>query len=221
LLALVCASAAAVPAVAADASVWIASGGSAPTLRIDARGDAEASWVQAGARQYVVVPEHGQLYHGRLAAADVSRAGDLAQAADALVVRKGPGGTVWALQRWQAAGQPPALHLARWHGAPTQLTLSLSANQLTGSVSFQGRPVTGFSPTNGGKRQRIYVYLACSGCNGATGWSAMLGVVPRADGTFSVLLRPTWIGHEYRADVEGPNLGSTLAPDAEVTVAGS
>jgi hypothetical protein len=43
----------------------------------------------------------------------------------------------------------------------------------------------------------------------------MLGVRPKADGTFSVLLRPSWIGTRYRASVSGPNIGTTLAPDAQ------
>ncbi len=46
----------------------------------------------------------------------------------------------------------------------------------------------------------------------------MTGVAPKADGTFSVLLRPDWTGSRYRATVLGPNLGATLAPDAEEIV---
>jgi hypothetical protein len=48
----------------------------------------------------------------------------------------------------------------------------------------------------------------------------MIGVAPKADGSFAVLVRPEWRGRRYRASVAGPNLGTTLAPDAQATVAG-
>ena len=41
----------------------------------------------------------------------------------------------------------------------------------------------------------------------------MIGVAPKADGSFSALLRPEWTGSRYRATVLGPNIGSTLAPE--------
>jgi hypothetical protein len=43
----------------------------------------------------------------------------------------------------------------------------------------------------------------------------MLGVAPKADGTFAVLLRPQWMGKRYRATVAGP----AYAPDAQAVVA--
>jgi len=46
----------------------------------------------------------------------------------------------------------------------------------------------------------------------------MISVAPKADGSFSVLLRPDWTGSRYRATVLGPNLGTTLAPDAQAIV---
>jgi hypothetical protein len=54
----------------------------------------------------------------------------------------------------------------------------------------------------------------------------MLGVAPKADGSFSVFVRPEWKGKRkrkrkrYRALVAGPNLGATLAPDAQAIAAG-
>jgi hypothetical protein len=209
-----------ITAAAVPASISLTSAGGSPTLRVDARGDAEVGWTLGGARQYIVVPPHGLLTHSRLQTSDVSRKAPAAGLAHALVVRTGPGGTTWALQRWQVAGKPPEIHLARWKGAPTLITLVFDGTKLSGRVMFQGKPVTGTSPTNSGKRERIFVYLACSGCGGATGWRPMLGVAPQADGTFSVAVRPAWIGREYRASVAGPNIGSTLAPDAQVVVAG-
>ena len=118
--------------------------------------------------------------------------------------------------RTGVAGQPRALHVARWTGAPTKLTLAFDGTRLRGQASFQGKPVSGFSPTPAGKRLRVYVYLDCFGClANQHGWSPMLGVAPRSDGSFSVLLRPSWRGTRYRAAVAGPNLGATLAPDAQ------
>ena len=48
----------------------------------------------------------------------------------------------------------------------------------------------------------------------------MLGVPPRSDGSFAVSVRPSWLGKRYRATLAGPNIGSTLAPYAQVVVAG-
>jgi hypothetical protein len=220
LVALAAVPVALITATAVPASISLTSSGNSPTLRVDAHGDAEVGWTVGGARQYIVVPPHGLLTHSRLSAPDVSKKAPAAGLANALLVRSGPGGTTWALQRWQVAGKPPEIHLARWKGAPTLITLAFDGTKLSGRVMFQGKPVTGTSPTNSGKRERIYVYLACSGCGGATGWRPMLGVAPQADGSFSVAVRPAWIGSQYRASVAGPNIGSTLAPDAQVVVAG-
>jgi hypothetical protein len=41
----------------------------------------------------------------------------------------------------------------------------------------------------------------------------MLGLAPRADGSFAIRLRPEWAAKRYRATVPGPNLGTTFAPD--------
>ena len=40
------------------------------------------------------------------------------------------------------------------------------------------------------------------------------GVAPRADGTFRLLVKSNLRGMRYRVTIAGPNLGSTLAPDA-------
>lgn len=61
-------------------------------------------------------------------------------------------------------------------------------------------------------------YLGCAAS--PNGWSAMLGVTPHPDGSFSVLLRPGWTGRRYRASVAGPNLGARLAPDAVAYTSG-
>jgi len=213
--------AALVAAGAARASIWIVSD-ARPTLRVDARGTAEVSWPSGGARQTVLVPAHGLLTHGgSLSGADVSRPASLPGVQLALVVRRTPDGTLWALQAWQVqAGGPTEVHLARWKGAPTAVTLSFGGARLTGAASFQGRPVTGRTFTLEGKRPRIYVYLDCFACPAAhgAGWGRMIGIAPKADGSFAVRLRPDWTGKKYRATVAGPNVGTTFAPDARVVI---
>jgi hypothetical protein len=202
----------------AGASIWLGDNTARPVLRVDSKGNALASWMQAGKQQSLIVPPHGQLYHGgSLAGPDVSRPVAVPGLPLAVAVRRTPDGTLWALQAWQVeAGGPVELHLARWKGAPTQLTLAFDGTRLTGRATFQGRPVTGTTFTLEGKHPRIYVYLDYW----AGAWHRMLGVPPKPDGSFAVLIRPNWRGTRYRATVAGPNLRSTLAPDARAVVAG-
>lgn len=212
-----------VPAVPASSTIWVASGGSRPQLRVDARGYAEVSWTQAGARRTLLVPPAGRvLPGGRISGPDVSRPAAVPGLSLAKVVRRTPDGRLWAIQEWQVRpGGPPELHLARWKGEPTKLTLAFDGERLSGRASFQGRPATGRTFTPEGKRPLVYVYLDCFGCPaGSGGWTRMLGVAPEADGSFSVLVRPRWRGERYRATLFGPNLGSTLAPDARAVVSG-
>jgi hypothetical protein len=209
------------PAAQPGASVYIATSPVGSTLAVDAKGNALVGWRQSGARQTVLVPARGQLFHGgSLAGPDVSRPAHLAGLPFLLALRRTPDGRLWALQGWpQTPGGPLDLHLARWDGAPTKLTLSFDGSSLSGRVEFHGQPVTGTSSTLEGKRLRIYVYLDCLGCPGA-GWKRMLGVAPRADGSFTVLVRAEWRGRRYRASVIGPNVGTTFAPDAQAIAAG-
>jgi hypothetical protein len=200
----------------AFASDWITNGGTQVRLNADAAGDIGVSWAQGGTRTELVVPVHGQVFHATLPGPDVSRIAPAAGLPSGAVVRRTPSGWLVAVQRWVVAAQPVALHVARWKGTPTALTLSATATRLSGRATFQGKPVTGFSTTPAGTRLRIYVYVDCFGCPAARhGWSAMIGLRPKADGTFAVLLRPSWRGSHYRAAVAGPNIGATLAPDAE------
>jgi hypothetical protein len=203
---------------ATSASVTVTSGAfSQARLAVDQHGLAEVTWKQSGASQALFLPPTGQVFHGGgLSGPDVSRSATLALP-NALVVRRTPDGGEWALQTWQMPGEAAELHLSHWTGAPTALTLTQNGTRLEGTVSFHGKPVTGFSTTPAGTRLRIYVYLDCFGCGGS-GWTRMLGVKPRADGSFALALRPEWTGSRYRAEVEGPNLGASRAPDAQVVV---
>jgi hypothetical protein len=206
----------------AAASVWVTNNGQQPVLRADAKGDIGVSWTQAGARVNLVVPLHGQVYHAQLSGPDVSHAATVPGLPFTPVVRKTSGGWLVALQIWQVAGQPRALHVARWKGAPTKLTLTSDGTRLRGQASFQGKPVTGFSPTPAGKQARIYVYIDCFGCPaGPHGWTSIAAVAPKSDGSFAVFLRSSWQGSRYRAAIAGLNLAATLAPDAQAFATGA
>jgi len=204
----------------ANASITVAYDAQRPALRVDAAGNAEVSWSSGGARRYLLVPPRGRVLPGaRLSGRDVSRAASAPPLPFRKVLRRTPDGRLWALQAWRArAGGPVELHLARWRGQPTRVTLALTGDALEGSAEFQGRAVTGFSPTPEGKRLRHYAFLECLGC-GAAGWKRMTGVATRRDGSFRVLLRPAWRGTRYRAIVAGPNRGATLAPVASASAA--
>jgi hypothetical protein len=200
------------------ASYGVATSAGAPKLRVDATGLAEVSWTAGGARQSFLVPRSGLGHHGMLGGPDVSKATSLALSM-AVAVRETPDHTLWALQRIAIAGRPTSLNLARWQGAATKLTLVDDGTHLTGTTTFHGRPVTGYSSTLAGTRTRDYVYLECYGCPKARhAWMLMLGVAEKADGSFSVALRPSWTGRRYRATVLGPNVDGQLAPGARTTL---
>ena len=168
----------------------------------------------------MIVPAHGQLTHGgSLPGPDVSRPAAAGGVPFASAVRRTPDGRLWALQVWRPQpGGPLELHLARWRGAPTKLTLNLSGTRLKGRAIFAGHGVSGFSTTLEGKRLRIYVYLDYL-AGGA--WHRMLGLAPHADGSFQVLVRPPWKGTRYRATMLGPNAGASFAPDARAVISTS
>lgn len=212
---------------AADASITVARDVQRPDLRVDARGYAEVSWSVDGARRTLLVPPRGRvLPGGRLAGRDVSRPTSAVRIPFKRVLRRTPDGRFWALQTWRVqAGGPIELRLSRWRGAPTRLTLAVqplaAAERLVGIAVFSGRPVAGFSSTPAGKRLRIYAYLDCFACPGAgSGWRRMVGVAPRADGSFTYLVSTRFRAHRYRALLPGPNVGTTFAPDALAVATG-
>jgi hypothetical protein len=203
----------------AGASYELDSQASAPGLRVDAKGDAEITWTKGGVHHSFVVPPSGPGYNGALPGADVSKPAQITLPM-AVVVRQTPDGRLWALQQRTVAGRPTSLDFSRWHGAPTQLTLGIVGPRIQGTAMFGGKPVHGVSNTLAGRPQREYVYIECYGCPGhPQSWIQMLGVQPKANGAFSVYLRPSWAGKKYRATVAGPNVGWSLAPDAEATTA--
>jgi hypothetical protein len=210
-------------AASATASIGIAYGPFArTTLRVDAAGNAEVAWTTAaGVSDSVVVPPTGQLYHGRLSGADVSRPFTGVVLPYRLAVRTTPDGRLWALQAWQTATKGPVeLRLSRWKGAPTVVTLARKQKGsylvLVGRALFHGRPVTGSYTTNGGATIPEAAQLDCFACPDAHGqhWYRFNGVRPQANGTFGSGLKSEWMGARYRVTIVGPNSGTTLAPDA-------
>jgi hypothetical protein len=203
----------------AHASIWVTNGARAPTLLVDARGNAEARWRDAGGRMHtLLIPRRGEVFPGgHVTGRDVSRRQPLSTVALAATVRRTPDGRLWALQRWQPVpGGPVELRFARWTGEPTAVSAEVVEGRLTGTASYHGKPLFGLSPTTAGKRVRVLAYIdAQSGSS----WRRLLGVFPRApDGSFSVLLRPEWAAPAYRVTLRAPNLGWAYTPDARVVV---
>jgi hypothetical protein len=198
----------------AQGTVWVGANASKPTLRVDRAGNAQVTFTSGGRADTVTVPARGQLVHGGSIGADVSRKASPARLPFAVVVRRTPDGRLWALQAMQVKpGGPVDLHLARWTGAPTELALTVGDGELLGRATFHGRGVSGTSYTLEGKHPKVYVYLDY---RTARTWKRMLGVAPKPDGRFAILLRPAWqAATSYRATMPGPNIGSTFAPDAE------
>jgi hypothetical protein len=209
-------------AATAHASITVSTSAQRPALRVDARGNAEVSWVAAGSRRFLLVPPGGRVFPGgRLRGRDVSRASAAVALPFRRVLRKTPDGRYWALQAWRVLpGRPVELRFSRWRGEPTQVTATAHGDRLDGRVSFHGRGVYGFSRTPEGRRLRIYAYVDCFGCPSAPDvWRRLVGVAPRApDGRFGLALGPDRQGLRYRISVPGPQLGTTYAPDASVVV---
>ncbi len=202
---------------AAAASYSLTTGATSASVRVDQSGSAAVTWRANGKTTSFVVPTSGQGYHGTVAT-DVSKPDSLALPM-AIAVRRSPNGTLYGLQVFKVGSLPVSLDVSRWHGAPTAVTLAVAGDHLTGTVTFDGKPVSGFSPTLAGRPTRIYVYLECLGCQGsANTWQLMLGVSPKSDGTFRVYLRQGWVGSKYRATVQGPNVDGQLAPDARTVI---
>ena len=207
-------------APAAVGSISIADDVSAPSLRVDAAGNAQVAWSAAGVRHTLLVPAHGRvLPGGRLSGADVSHAGSRTAVPFARVVRIGRGGWMYALEAWQVLpGGPVELHFARWRGGPTVATLAATKTSigvlLSGSATFGGRPVPTTSQTTAGKILRQYAYVDAFR---AGHWRRIGGVAVKRDGTFRRLVPGGATGSRYRVLVPGPNVGTTYAPDAIAT----
>ena len=212
---------------AAGASVTVTTNAQRPALRVDARGYAEVSWTAQGTRRTLLIPPRGQaLPGGRLPGRDLSRPASGVPISFRRVVRRTPDGRYWALQAWRVArGGAVELRFSRWRGEPTTIELTAEptggTERLQGRATFHGRPVTGFWRTLEGTPIRHAAVLECFACLGSAGWAWFNSVRTRAGGTFAATVPPRALAPRYRATVVGPNIGTTLAPDANAVVATS
>ena len=201
----------------ASASITVATNVQRPALRVDALGNAEVSWTAGGRRHYLLVPPTGRFLPGaRLPGIDVSRASTAVALPYRRVLRQTPDGRYWALQTWQVGfAKAVELRFSRWRGAPTRIALTAEASGrtelLTGRATFQGRPVTGSSPTNAGT---LIAHSAFLDSFSAAGWLRFTAKRPTSDGSFAATVPLDRRSTKYRVSITGPNRGATLAPDA-------
>ena len=205
-------------ATPAAASITVATNVQRPALRVDALGNAEVSWTAGGRRNYLLVPPTGRFLPGaRLPGPDVSRSTAAVAIPYRRALRRTPDGRYWALQTWRVAfSRDVELRFSRWRGAPTRITLAAEpfrrTELLTGRATFQGRPVTGSSPTNAGTR--ILHSAFADSFAGVAGWIRFGAKRTASDGSFSLTVPLDRRATKYRVSITGPNRGATLAPDA-------
>ena len=92
---------------------------------------------------------------------------------------------------------------------------------LRGRVTFHGRPVSGYWRTLEGTPIRHTAVFECFACLGKPGWTWFDARPTRSNGTFAMTVAPRAIASRYRATMPGPNIGSTLAPDASAVAVSS
>jgi hypothetical protein len=205
----------------AAASVGVGSNAAAPALRVDAKGNAEISYVVGGAKKTVLVPKNGVvLYGGKLSGPDVSKAATSPALPFVKVLRSGPGGWMYALQTWPTRNGPAELRFSRWQGKPTQLTFTATQEHLgialEGKVTYAGKPIPIKSRAPGGVVVREYVYLDQQ-VGGQ--WKIIGGVAVKSNGTYRRMLYGGGeTGNLFRATVAGPNVGAVYAPDVVVQI---
>jgi hypothetical protein len=204
----------------ATASVTVTTNAQRPALRVDARGYAEVSWTARGLRRTLLIPPRGRaLPGGRLPGRNVSRPAPSVSLPFARAVRRTPDGRYWGLQSWRLVrGGAVELRFSRWRGAPTAMELTTEPSGgtelLRGKATFHGRPVSGFWRTLEGTPIRLAAVFECSACLGRPGWSWFGGKRTSSDGSFAATVPPRARAQRYRATIVGPNIGTTLAPDA-------
>lgn len=208
------------PAAPAVASVTVTTNAQRPALRVDARGYAEVSWIARGERRRLLIPPRGRaLPGGRLRGRDVSRPSTAFRLPFQRALRRTPDGRYWALQSWKLTRRGRVeLRFSRWRGAPTELEVAAEPSGdtylLSGRATFHGRPVTGFWRTLEGTPIRHAAVLECFACRGQSGWTWFNSVRTQTDGAFGATVPHDAHVQRYRASIVGPNIGTTLAPDA-------
>jgi hypothetical protein len=214
----------------ASASVKVAADARDPALRVDGAGNAVVTWTtSSGAHESLVISKDGQLHYGAtLPGADVSQPTTRVTIPWEVIVRQTADGSLYALQSWQRlATGPVELRFSRWKGAPTTLMLRTVCcrwghENVEGAASFHGKGIFGFHSTHQGDPLDPYGRNVYLDSYRAGHWERMMGILTHAPvGSFSLWIRPAWLGSQYRGTISGPNWGWTLGPDAEATARSS
>jgi hypothetical protein len=202
----------------ANAALLVDRATSAESLKVAANGSVQITWASRGQTRTLVVSGQTLKYGGTVKGAN--RAAQVTPTVPyAIAQYQLPNGEQFALQKVQRLGDlgqlgPVELYLARWSGAPTQLTLTTSRDgRVCGTVSYHGAAVYGGPHTTAGNPldklgRNVYIDALKPG-----GWWRVFGVLARPLG-FALYLKPQYAGSQYRALVVGPNTGGDLAPIA-------
>jgi hypothetical protein len=198
----VLAALAAVPV--ATGAITLGPGAGAPSLRVDAAGNAEVSWTAQGQRQTAVLrPTGAQSTERRLVGADVSEPVRGTHIPFQRVIRSAPGGWYYALQARPVGGRVE-LRFARWHGVPTEVSMTATivprGVRLTGQVTLDGTRLPPATAASTSAQLDVKV-------DGK--WQPLATVALNSAGAYKKIV-PDSDDLSYRVIVAGPG----LAPDA-------
>jgi len=193
---------AAVPAAAG--SIPVAGGTSAPTLRVDAAGNAEVAWTAQGERRTALFrPTGARASMSVLAGPDVSQPVRGTHIPFQRVLRSAPGGWYYALQVRPVDGRSE-LAFARWHGVPTEVILSAEivprGIRLSGHATLDGKRL----PAKTAAHTRARLEVRVEGV-----WRPLATVTLSSAGGYAKVVAASG-ERTYRVIVAGPG----LAPDA-------
>jgi hypothetical protein len=199
---IVVAALAAVPV--ATGAITLASGATAPSLRVDAAGNAEVSWTAQGQRKTaVLLPTGTPSTQRRLVGPDVSQPVRGTHIPFQRVIRSAPGGWYYALQA-RPVGNHVELRFARWHGVPTEVSLTATivprGVRLAGQATLDGKPL----PPATAARTSAQLDLKVDG-----EWRTLTTVELSSAGRYNRIV-PDSGDRTYRVVVAAPG----LAPDA-------
>jgi len=198
------AAAALAAAPAAGGAITVAAGVAAPSLRVDEAGNAEVSWTAQGQRRTAILcPSGARATTRRLVGGDVSEPVRGVHIPFQRVIRSAPGGWYYALQS-RRVGDRVELRFARWHGVPTEVSLSATivprGIRLTGQATLDSKPL----PAETAARMRAQLEVKVDGV-----WRRLTTVALTSAGAYNKIVADS-DSRTYRVIVAGPG----LTPDA-------